>query len=181
MITKRDGRHVEFDGNRIRIAIAKAAYDNKGGWTPDKPFPPYVKDIVQYVWDENEAYELNVEEIQNIVEKQLMKYDPETARAYVRYRYRKECIREQKNEFFALLGEKIEATNVQNQNANVDEYSFGGRKGEADNIIMKQYALDYCVSDMARENHQDPISKASILQHSALFMVQLSHPYMTTG
>ena len=24
-------------------------------------------------------------------------------------------------------------------------------------------------------------SKASILQHSALFMVQLSHPYMTTG
>ncbi|MBQ3944594.1 MAG: hypothetical protein II670_03170, partial [Alphaproteobacteria bacterium] len=44
MITKRDGRHVEFDGNRIRIAIAKAAYDNKGGWTPDKPFPPYVED-----------------------------------------------------------------------------------------------------------------------------------------
>ena len=24
-------------------------------------------------------------------------------------------------------------------------------------------------------------SKASILQHSAFFMVQLSHPYMTTG
>ena len=28
---------------------------------------------------------------------------------------------------------------------------------------------------------QHHISKASILQHSALFMVQLSHPYMTTG
>ena len=28
---------------------------------------------------------------------------------------------------------------------------------------------------------QHHTSKASILQHSALFMVQLSHPYMTTG
>ena len=29
--------------------------------------------------------------------------------------------------------------------------------------------------------HQHHSSKASILQHSALFIVQLSHPYMTTG
>ena len=29
--------------------------------------------------------------------------------------------------------------------------------------------------------HQHHISKASILQHSAFFIVQLSHPYMTTG
>ena len=28
---------------------------------------------------------------------------------------------------------------------------------------------------------QDHSSKASILRHSAFFMVQLSHPYMTTG
>ena len=28
---------------------------------------------------------------------------------------------------------------------------------------------------------QDHNSKASIFQHSALFMIQLSHPYMTTG
>ena len=28
---------------------------------------------------------------------------------------------------------------------------------------------------------QHHISKASILQHSAFFTVQLSHPYMTTG
>ena len=28
---------------------------------------------------------------------------------------------------------------------------------------------------------QHHISKASILQHSVFFMVQLSHPYMTTG
>ena len=32
------------------------------------------------------------------------------------------------------------ATDVQNQNANVDEFSFGGRVGEASNEMMKQYA-----------------------------------------
>ena len=48
---------------------------------------------------------------------------------------------------------KLAASDVQNQNANVDEYSFGGRRGEADSVIFKQYALDNLVSKMARNNH----------------------------
>ena len=51
------------------------------------------------------------------------------------------------------IGEKLAAKNVQNQNANVDEHSFGGREGEAASLMTKQYALDYIVSKMARENH----------------------------
>ena len=82
-----------------------------------------------------------------------MKFDPKTARRYVRYRYKKEVIREQRDDFFMRLKPKIEATAVQNQNANVDEYSFGGRKGETDAEVMKEYALNYLMSDMARENH----------------------------
>ena len=82
-----------------------------------------------------------------------MKFDPATARRYIRYRYKKEVIREQKDDFFMRLKPKIEATDVQNQNANVDEYSFGGRKGETDSEVMKEYALNYLMSDMARENH----------------------------
>ena len=35
----------------------------------------------------------------------------------------------------------------------MDEYSFGGRMGEATDVMTKQYALDYCVSKMAKENH----------------------------
>ena len=152
MITKRDGRKVEFDGNKIRVAIARAYWDPD--YAPEKPFPPYVEDIVTYMEEENEAYDISVEEIQDKVEEFLMKYDPKTARKYVRYRYRKEVIREQRDDFYLRLKDKIEATNVQNQNANVDEYSFGGRKGETDSAIMKEYALNYCVSDMARENHE---------------------------
>jgi len=153
LITKRDGRKVEFDGNKIRVAIAKAYWDPE--YTPDKPYPPYVEDIVTYMEEENEAYDISVEEIQDKVEEFLMKYDPKTARKYVRYRYKKEVIREQRDDFFLKLKDKIEATNVQNQNANVDEYSFGGRKGETDSAVMKEYALNYCMSDMAKENHEN--------------------------
>ena len=45
------------------------------------------------------------------------------------------------------------ASNVQNQNANVDEMSFGGRLGEAASLVTKQYALDHLMSKMAVRNH----------------------------
>lgn len=77
------------------------------------------------------------------------------ARAYVRYRYKKEIAREVKSDFFDAIGEKLEARNVQNQNANVDEYSFGGRIGEAASVMTKQYALDNLISPMARQNHEE--------------------------
>ena len=51
------------------------------------------------------------------------------------------------------IKEKVMASNVQNQNANVDEHSFGGRMGEARNSIMKKYALDYIMSDLSKNNH----------------------------
>ena len=37
------------------------------------------------------------------------------------------------------------------------------------------------VQGILRSLLQHPSSKASTLQHSAFFIVQLSHPYMTTG
>ncbi|MBQ9657459.1 MAG: hypothetical protein IJV31_01665 [Clostridia bacterium] len=52
------------------------------------------------------------------------------------------------------IREKLEATDVQNQNANVDEHSFGGRTGEAAAVVTKKLALDYLISKKARENHE---------------------------
>ena len=51
------------------------------------------------------------------------------------------------------IKEKLDASNVVNQNANIDEHSFGGRKGEADSALNKQIALDYIMSQKSRENH----------------------------
>ena len=41
--------------------------------------------------------------------------------------------------------------------------------------------FDLAVQETLKSLLQYHSSKALILQHSALFMVQLSHPYMTTG
>jgi len=69
----------------------------------------------------------------------------------------RDMARSQYDGFMQAIREKVEASNVQNQNANVDEHSFGGRTGEATDTMMKKYALDYCVSKMARDNHLNNI------------------------
>lgn len=101
---------------------------------------------------------MNVEEIQNIVEEKLMASNrKDVARTYINYRYLHDMARNQYDELMLAVKEKISASNVQNQNANVDEKSFGGRVGETSDLIMKKYALDYLVSDMARENHESNV------------------------
>ena len=77
----------------------------------------------------------------------------DVAKAYILYREERNKIRNKNSALMQSIAEKIAASDVQNQNANVDEHSFGGRMGEARNELMKDYALNYIVSPMARENH----------------------------
>ena len=96
----------------------------------------------------------NIEEIQDLVEKGLMATKrKDVAKNYILYRENRTKIRNANSKLMQNIKEKIDASNVQNQNANLDEYSFGGRMGEARSELMKDYALNYIVSDMARENH----------------------------
>ena len=97
---------------------------------------------------------LTVEEIQDLVEQGLMSTKrKDVARAYIAYRIERTRIRNWNTQMMNQVAIKLAASDVQNQNANVDEYSFGGRRGEADSVIFKQYALDNLVSEMARNNH----------------------------
>ena len=90
-----------------------------------------------------------IDKIEDEIEKKLMASTGyEVAKCYIRYRYEKERVRQNKS-----LTEKLMATNIVNQNANVDEFSFGGRIGEAASFIMKDYALQNLVSKKARQNH----------------------------
>lgn len=79
----------------------------------------------------------------------------DVARAYIRYRYKKEVARNYTNDFFDAVREKLEAKNVVNQNANVDEHSFGGRLGEATEVMTKKLALEHIVSPKARQRHEN--------------------------
>lgn len=150
-IKKRDGRIVEFNKNKIVNAILKA-FEQIDGEVSDYALEK-ANNIATFISQER-RHILSVEEIQDLVENGLMSTKrKDVARAYIRYRQERERIRKWNTQMMDIVAEKLEASNVQNQNANVDEYSFGGRRGEADGVILKQYALDNLMSEMARNNH----------------------------
>ena len=105
---------------------------------------------------ENIDKTLKVEEIQDLVEKKLMasKYK-DAAKNYMNYRYLRTMVRSQYKELMDSIAEKLSAKNVQNQNANVDEASFGGRMGEANDVVTRRYALEYIVSPKTKANHEN--------------------------
>ena len=97
---------------------------------------------------------MSIEEIQDLVENGLMSTKrKDVAKAYIKYREMRTKERNWNNEMMRAAKEKLTGAKIDNQNANVDEHSFGGRRGEFDSVIFKQYALDNCMSKMARENH----------------------------
>ena len=154
-VIKRDGREVEFDKQKIVDAILnafRALGEEKTPYAQNK-----AKEIATYIegYFEGADHEgLSVELIQDLVEEKLMKSNrKDVAKHYILYRDKRTRERERKSQLIQDIGEKITASNVQNQNANVDEYSFGGRMGEANSVVMKKYALDYCMSEMAKNNH----------------------------
>lgn len=150
IITKRDGRTEAFDKEKIVRAVLKAAVE-VDGYISDRN-----RDLADNIATEISNYgnDFSVEEIQDMVEKLLMKSErTDIAKAYIIYRNDRTRIRDSNSMIIKNVREKLLAKNVENQNANVDEKSFGGRIGAASDAVMKQYALDYCMSGMARENH----------------------------
>ena len=149
-VIKRDGKQVDFDKNKIKLAVLKAFLDVDGEETPYAK--EKAREIANYVESLNK--ELTVEEIQDAVVNKLMASSrKDVATHYVQYRHLRSMARSQYKELMNAVAEKLEAKNVVNQNANVDEYSFGGRIGEASSVVTKQYALEYLVSPMAKANH----------------------------
>ncbi len=151
-VQKRDGRKVKFDKDKIKIAVLKAFIDVDGeetAYAKEK-----ARDIANYIESLNKS--MTVEEIQDQVEERLMVSNrKDVARKYIIYRNNRTAIREKNTQLMKDISEKLNANNVQNQNANVDEKSFGGRVGEASDTVLKKYALDNCMSEMARNNHQN--------------------------
>ena len=152
-VQKRDGRQVDFDASKIKNAILKAFK------SVDGEISPYAEQKAENIADYIEGYyedeaTATIEEIQDLVEKGLMSTRrKDVARAYITYRNQRTEEREKNTEIFKIVKEKLSASNVQNQNANVDEHSFGGRKGEASNEVNKYIALTEYMSPRARDNH----------------------------
>ena len=152
LVIKRNGTKEKFQKDKIIKAI-QAAMKEVNSVIYDTDIAHEIADEIEWLVFNNRP-EISIEEIQDLVEQLLMQSEElDVAKAYIRFRYKREVAREHKEDFMRAYSEKLEAKNVQNQNANVDEQSFGGRMGEANSLMTKQYALDFCVSPMAKKNH----------------------------
>ena len=162
-VIKRDGTPQEYDFMKIANAVTKA-FASVDQEVPDK-FLEQVKDAVEKLVISNNGNGTQIEDIQDTIQKELIKRNKyEVVEAFINYRRKREEIREQNSDLMKQITEKLSASNVQNQNANLDEASFGGRLGETASTVAKNLALKK-MSKMARKNHEDNMIYTHDLDH----------------
>ena len=151
IVVKRHGGEENFNKDKIIKAVLSAFQD------VDKEITEEAQNIAQKIGDAVEQHKrkkMTVEEIQDFVEDKLMKSSrKDVAQTYIRYRFLHKLARDEYKELMNAVGDKLTCKNIENQNANVDEHSFGGRIGAACDYLMKEYALNYCMSPLSRQNH----------------------------
>ena len=149
-VIKRNGEKEELISKKIFDSICNANVCVK---EDEKLTQKQIKRITESVNEYCETLEdpIEIDKLEDIIEQKMMSAGGyEVAKRYITYRYEKERVRLNKS-----LTEKLTASNVQNQNANVDEFSFGGRIGETASFVSKEYALNNLISKKAVHNHNN--------------------------
>lgn len=115
-IVKRDGHIVDYDSEKIRVAIGKANNEVRGNHKVSKE---QIEEIIKYIEELNKKRIL-VEDIQDIIEQKLMEFDKyQLAKKYITYRYTRELVRKA-NTTDQSIKELIEGENEywNNENSN---------------------------------------------------------------
>ena len=162
-VIKRSGHEENLTKKKIYDSIVKA---NECVEEDCRLTRKQIQRITDSVFDVCQDMEepIPIDKIEDMIEKKLMEASGyEVAKKYITYRYEKERVRNNQH-----LTEKLMAKNVANQNANMDEFSFTGRIGEAASYVMKEYALNNLMSKMARDNHLNNEIYIHDLDHYAI-------------
>lgn len=145
IVTKRDGRKVDFDKEKIVNAIMKAMDDAE----------EVNKDVANRIANEiskMDAEEIGVEEIQDAVEERLMNSRmKKAARCYIRYRYDREKAR--KSKVYQVYDSIVnaESNDITKENANMNAETPAGMMMKFASETTKAYTDDCLLSDEARE------------------------------
>ena len=153
-VIKRDGNKQDFNVEKIKKAIKKASNSlEKEYQIPDEEIQEMAESISFEIADSNE---IDIEKIQDLVEKELMENGHyEVAKSYILYRDQRAKERFKRTKIIKEIKQKLDGKVNEKQNANVDEESFGGRKGEGADLLVKEMALDYYVSPKVAKNHRE--------------------------
>ena len=155
-IIKRDGNKELYNRRKIENAMSKAFISKDG--IVDEYAEQKIKTISDFIEDKifSSETEFSVEEIQDLVQNGLMNTKrKDVAEEFIIYRNDRTRERNRKSRLMIEVGKKLTASDVQNQNANVDEYSFGGRMGEARDVLTKEYAMEFIIPKKMVNDHKN--------------------------
>lgn len=151
-VIKRDGSIQEFSFEKVRAVVQKA-YNSNNQEVPNEFITQLGKTFDKIIPGKDS---MHVEEIQDIIQNELIRRNQyDIVESFIIYRNKRAEIREQNSELIKNITKKLAGSNIENQNANVDEASFGGRIGEAARVVTKNDALKYRMSKKSRKNHEN--------------------------
>ena len=145
-VLKRDGRHVEFNNQKIVAAILKAMDVTEAG--EDIVLAAQIAHAISTI----EKEEMTVEEIQDVVENQLMNSPrQEVAKEYIRYRNKRNMARKAKtNEIFQTIID-AQVNDITRENANMNADTPAGMMMKFASEATKSYVDEVLLSDPVRE------------------------------
>lgn len=174
-VVKRDNRIKEFSMERIKEAIHKAYLDVSDEETFQEEYMFLHSAILVDIERANKK-EFNIEEIQDIIIQKLNKFNKTVAKSYKDYRKEREEQRIKRSKKERFYEEVLQCSNVDNDNANVDQHSFSGRKYRIADYEQKQYALRNLISKKGKKAFEQgkiyyhDLSSYAIGEHNCSFL-----------
>lgn len=150
-IIKRDGKRENFSPSKITNAISKA-FNATGIAHQEK----LINEITQRVINHFENPTIGVEEIQDLVETELMKVQPEVAKKYIIYRQWRNTERDRKTQIKHIMDGivAIDKNDVNLSNANMSSHTPAGQMMTFASEITKDYTYKYLLPKQYAEAHQ---------------------------
>ena len=150
-IIKRDGKREDFSSSKISNAIGKAF--EATGLTGQEEL---IDVITQKVIEHFSTSTISVEEIQDLVEMELMKVQPEVAKKYIIYRQWRNTERDRKTKIKHIMDGivAIDKNDVNLSNANMSSHTPAGQMMTFASEITKDYTYKYLLPKKYSEAHQ---------------------------
>ena len=150
-IIKRDGKREDFSISKIKNAITKAF--SATGIAEEHQL---VADITMSVISRFSNPTITVEEIQDLVEKELMKVRPEVAKKYIIYREWRNTERDKKTQMKQVMDGivAIDKNDVNLSNANMSSHTPAGQMMTFASEVTKDYTYRYLLPKQYAEAHQ---------------------------
>ena len=150
-IIKRDGKREDFSASKIKNAIHKA-FDATGISNSDSVINAITLRVISHITQPT----IGVEEIQDLVETELMKTQPEVAKKYIIYRQWRNTERDRKTQMKHIMDGivAIDKNNVNLSNANMSSHTPAGQMMTFASEVTKDYTYKYLLPKQYAEAHQ---------------------------